>query len=66
MDIMKEKPMKTKKYDVQDMVLFEIGAIAFALLAAKLWEPLLSLPWYGYAGAFVLALAKPFYKMFFV
>ena len=66
MDVMKEEPKnKKKKFDNKDGKLFKISAIAFALLAAKLWPPLLSLDWYWYAGAFALAMARPLYKAFF-
>lgn len=50
-----------KKITWVDMALIKTTAAAFALLVAKLWEPLLSLDWYWYAIIFVLAAIKPMY-----
>ena len=36
------------KADYVDVLLAETGAMAFALLFAKYWSPLLSLDWYWY------------------
>lgn len=66
MDVMEGKPKKTKKYDRQDMKLFKISIVALTLLVAKLWPPLLSLDWYWYVGVLALAIARPFYKAFFM
>ena len=54
---------------VQKMHWFDIGLVklsvaAFILMVAKLWAPLLSLPWYWYGVVFVLAAIKPVYKVF--
>ncbi|WP_292470647.1 hypothetical protein [Methanolobus sp.] len=51
-----------KKTTWVDMALIKISAAAFALMVAKLWEPLLRLDWYWYAFIFVLAAIKPAYK----
>jgi hypothetical protein len=53
---------KLKETTWVDMSLIKISAAAFALMVAKLWEPLLSLEWYWYAMIFVLAAIKPAYK----
>ena len=45
---------KIKKLTVLDMALTKISVGAFVLMVAKLWEPLLSLDWYWYAGICVL------------
>ena len=45
---------KIKKLTVLDMALTKISVGAFVLMVAKLWEPLLSLDWYWYAGIWVL------------
>ncbi|MBN2567309.1 hypothetical protein JXB02_04465 [Candidatus Woesearchaeota archaeon] len=37
------------------MSLLKLSVLAFALMAAKLWPPLLSLPWWAYGIVFVLA-----------
>ncbi len=47
-----------------DVSLIKISAASFALMVAKLWEPLLSLDWYWYAIIFVLAAIKPAYDAF--
>jgi hypothetical protein len=46
-----------------DFGLIKIGIIAFALMIAKLWPPLLSLEWYWYAIIFVLVIIQPVAKM---
>ncbi|MDO9539448.1 MAG: hypothetical protein Q7J09_05535 [Methanocalculus sp.] len=38
-----------------DMGLVKLSVFAFALMVAKLWEPILSLEWYWYGMIFVLA-----------
>jgi len=47
-----------------DVSLIKISAAAFALMIAKLWEPLLSLHWFWYAIIFVVAAIKPTYDAF--
>jgi len=37
------------------MGLVKLSVFAFALMVAKLWEPILSLEWYWYGIIFVLA-----------
>ena len=47
------------KADYVDILLAETGAIAFALLFAKLYSPLLSLDWYWYLIIGIVAAFKP-------
>ena len=55
---------KLKNSTWVDVSLIKISAASFALMVAKLWEPLLSLDWYWYAIIFVLASIKPAYDAF--
>ncbi|HMB46529.1 MAG TPA: hypothetical protein VKL21_11985 [Candidatus Methanoperedens sp.] len=55
---------KLKNSTWVDVSLIKISAASFALMVAKLWEPLLSLDWYWYAIIFVLAAIKPAYDAF--
>lgn len=45
---------KIKKLKWFDIGMIKLASMAFALMVAKLWEPLLSLEWHWYAVAFVL------------
>lgn len=45
---------KLKKITHWDIALLKIGVVAFALLVAKLWSPILSLAWYWYAIIFIV------------
>ena len=47
------------KADYFDVLLAETGAMAFALLFAKYWSPLLSLDWYWYLIIGIGAAYKP-------
>ena len=47
------------KADYVDVLLADIGAMAFALLFAKLYSPLLSLDWYWYLIIGIVAAYKP-------
>ncbi|MBU4246413.1 MAG: hypothetical protein ABIF85_04845 [Nanoarchaeota archaeon] len=55
---------KIRKFDWADISLTKISVFSFALMAAKLWAPLLSLEWHWYAVIFVLAAIRPLYKVF--
>ena len=55
---------KLKNNTWVDVSLIKISAASFALMVAKLWEPLLSLDWYWYAIIFVVAAIKPAYNAF--
>ena len=55
---------KIKKFDVFDYQFVKISVIAFTLMIAKLWQPILSLEWYWYSIIFVLATIKPIIKFF--
>ena len=54
---------KIKKCGWFDISLVKLSTFAFALLVAKLWQPILSLEWYWYAAIFVLAAIKPLAKV---
>ena len=47
------------KADYLDVLLAETRAMAFALLFAKWWSPLLSLDWYWYLIIGIAAAYKP-------
>lgn len=47
-----------------DMGLVKLSVFAFALMVAKLWEPILSLEWYWYGIIFVLAAIPPMIRIF--
>ena len=47
------------KADYVDVLLAETGAMAFVLLFAKYWSPLLSLNWYWYFIIGIGAAYKP-------
>jgi len=55
---------KIKKMNMCDMSCIKLGSAAFALMVAKLWQPLLSLNWYWYLIIALAATAKPCYKLF--
>ena len=53
-----------KKLRWFDVSLIKLSTLAFALLIAKLWTPILSFDWYWYALVFVLAMIRLLYVMF--
>lgn len=55
---------KIKKMNWIDIGLIKLSAMAFALMVAKLWTPLLSLEWFWYTIIFVIAAIKPVIKTF--
>jgi hypothetical protein len=55
---------KIKKLTCSDMQLIKISVIAFTLMVAKLWSPILTLRWYWYGLIFIIAAIKPCMKMF--
>ena len=55
---------RIKKLKVIDVQFIKLSSMAFALMVAKLWTPLLSLEWYWYAVFFILLAIVPFYKVF--
>ena len=46
-----------------DVQAIKISVLGFALMIAKLWEPVLSLEWYWYALIFVIFAVKPLSKV---
>ncbi len=52
------------KADWADILLIKLGVFAFALMIAKLWDPILSLDWYWYLIISLVAAVKPL-KTFF-
>jgi hypothetical protein len=55
---------KANELHWSDISLVKISVAGFVLMMAKLWQPLLSLDWQWYGIIFVLAAAKPTYKVF--
>lgn len=45
---------RIKKLKWFDIGMIKIASMAFALMVAKLWEPLLNVEWYWYAAVFVV------------
>ena len=54
---------RIKNLNWTDFGLIKLSILAFALMVAKLWQPILSLDWYWYAIVFVLACIKPMLKV---
>lgn len=54
-----------KKLTGFDIAWIKLSSIAFALLIAKLWEPILNLEWYWYSIICVLAAIKPLHSIYF-
>ncbi len=63
MSLKKWSDSKIKKMNCADIQLIKLSSMAFILMVARLWEPLLSLEWYWYALVFVLAALKPIIKV---
>ncbi len=55
---------RIKNLNVWDIALLKICLIAFGLMIAKLWEPILILDWYWYLIIFLVAAIKPMMSMF--
>lgn len=53
-----------KKYKWYDIGFIKLGSMAFALMIAKFWEPLISLEWYWYGLILLLASIMPLYHAF--
>lgn len=56
---------KIKKLDWKDIGLIKLSVMAFALLIAKFWPPLLSADWYWYFLIMLLAGIIPIKKFYF-
>ena len=54
---------KIKKLDVCDISLIKLSTVAFALMIAKLWPPILSLAWYWYLIIAIVLALKPLYNV---
>ena len=52
-----------KKMNMCDIGLVKLSVLAFTLMLAKLWPPILSLEWYMYGGLFILLALKPLYRV---
>lgn len=52
-----------KKFDYFDVGWIKFSSMAFILLIAKIWSPILSLDWYWYLILFILFAIKPIIKM---
>ena len=55
---------RIKLLNVWDIQLIKLSSMAFILVIAKLWDPLLSLAWYWYAVICILAALIPLNKVF--
>ncbi len=54
---------RVQKLSWIDMGLVKLSVFAFALMIAKLWEPILSLEWYWYAIIFIAAAIPPLIRI---
>ena len=54
---------KMKNMDALDVGMVKVSVFFLALLAAKLYSPLLSLDWWAYALVFVLAAIRPMMRV---
>ena len=54
-----------KKLKWYDLSLTKLSAFAFALMIAKLWQPILALDWYWYLVIGVIAAIRPLYQGYF-
>ncbi|MBU0627929.1 MAG: hypothetical protein KKC75_01960 [Nanoarchaeota archaeon] len=64
MNYLKWMNSRIRKCTWVDMTFIKIGVIAFALMLAKLWMPILSLDWYWYLIIVLAASIKPATKIF--
>ena len=55
---------KVRKLNWIDVRMITLSTAAFILMVAKLWPPILSLPWYWYLVIAILAAIRPVYKAF--
>lgn len=55
---------RVKRLDWIDLGFVKGGAMLFALFAAKLWPPLLSLDAWAYGAVFLLCAARPLTRFF--
>jgi len=55
---------KIKYMSVWDIGLIKWSVLAFTLMIAKLWAPILSLDWYWYLIAGIVFVIKPTMKLF--
>ena len=62
MNFIKWANSRVKRMGFAELSLVKLSVFAFALMIAKIWEPLLVLDWYWYALIFILAAIIPLYK----
>lgn len=62
-NFIKKMNQKIKKMTHWDIALLKIGIVAFTLMVAKLWTPLLSLEWYWYGLIFIIPYVILFKRM---
>ena len=55
---------KIKKFNCVDYGMVKLCVFAFALMLAKLWAPILSLPWYYYGIVFAVTYIYLIVKIF--
>ena len=51
------------EFDYFDMVLIKLATVAFTLMVARLWEPLLNLNWYWYGILFLILIIRPWTRV---
>ena len=56
---------RVRHLDLWDIGLIKWSVAAFVLLLAKLWEPILSLPWQAYLVIAIGLVIRPAYKFYF-
>ena len=61
---MKKQNERLKKIDFIDVKMVKWSAVAFALMIAKLWPPLLALSWYWYMLIGIALMIRPLYKAY--
>jgi len=55
---------KIKKLTCTDLAVTKLCVMAFTLMVAKLWSPILSLPWYWYGLVFAVTYIYLIKKLF--
>ncbi|MFH1360825.1 MAG: hypothetical protein ABIJ41_07355 [Candidatus Omnitrophota bacterium] len=56
---------KIKKLTVWDISILKTCVMAFTLMVAKLWTPILKLEWYWYGAIFLVTYVYLIYKIYF-
>lgn len=64
MNLFKWADTQIRKMRWYDMSFVKLSVFAFALMVAKLWDPILSLEWYWYLGLSIVFGLPSLYKFF--